>query len=295
MDTSRSVSNHAPSVAPSPSGHLVHSIEDLQALQWEIPLNVDELVKHPEQETFPEFPPCFVHELEIDQDPEHCVILLHDKGQNEESLKNLARRLRICLPECAFLRLRGPTALLGSDNSYQWTDPADEADDGFFRSCRHILKDIVYDGLIKRCHFRPRDIVFLGHGQGSLVALRAASIWNETEFGGMIAVGYPLPAHSRLFASIKAQTPVLIIQASDRHIEPQVIEELNNIFPFVELGNRLGGDKDPPTGLRKPAGFEDELKPYVDFLVHRLRRDEWRKQDIISFGRQSRLFNMLVH
>ena len=121
MDANRPSSNHHHSTIPSPSGRLVHCIEDLKALQWEIPLNTDDLAKDPEPEMFPKFPSCTILEPEIDQDREHCVILLHDKGQNEKSLKDLARRLRKYLPESVFLLLRGPIGLYGNDQGYQWT------------------------------------------------------------------------------------------------------------------------------------------------------------------------------
>ena len=286
MDTNKLSSKNNHPATMLPSGSPLHSIKDLKALQSEIPLTSDDLAKDPEPELFPDCVSCTILEPEIDRLPEHCVILLHDKGQQEKSLKDLARRLRFRLPKIVFLLLRGPTRLSGSEPRYQWACSVNEVDDGFFKSCRHILNDVILDCLIKKCHFQPRNIVVIGHGQGSLVGLRAVTIWNEIEFGGVIAVGGPLPTDLQLLGPVKARTPVLVIQALNQQIEPQSMEKINGIFPFVDLGKRPGGDEDPPRGLTGSADQMDELKPYMDFLVHRLERDEWRKQDIISFGRK---------
>ena len=85
-----------------PSGSPLHSIKDLKALQSEIPLTSDDLAKDPEPELFPDCVSCTILEPEIDRLPEHCVILLHDKGQQEKS-QRLSAQIKIsssenCLP-----------------------------------------------------------------------------------------------------------------------------------------------------------------------------------------------------
>ena len=207
------------------------------------------------------------------------MVLLHHEGGNENSVKDLARRIQRKLPECLFLLLRGPETYPKGNNGYHWAYSENGVDDRFIRSSRHLLKDIILDDLVKGCFFRPRNIVILGHGQGSLVGLTAATIWNDTELGGVIAVGGSLPADFQLLAPVKAKTPALMIKASHGLITPESIELLKESFLFVDVRERPGSDEDVPKGQ------EQDFQPYLSFLVHRLRRDEWNKHAVVSFGR----------
>ena len=207
----------------------------------------------------------------------YCVILLHDHGTSEKSLETLATELQQKQKESVFIMLRGIHAIDNGTNGYHWVDENGGADENFSAASRFILIDIIKNYLLKKCGFRPRNIMLVGHSEGGKAALAAAASWNEVELGGIISIGGPLPAHTHLPQDVKAKTPVLILGGALGSMSPTTIRDIEQNFTNVDSHLRPGAHDETPTG--------QETGPLLEFFAHRLRREEWMKQAVISFGR----------
>lgn len=83
------------------------------------------------------------------------------------------------LPETACISIQGPQNLLdlggfhwGDDIIFDSTNGGLDADAGFKQSAK-LLKSVVLDGLIEKCGFTYREVIFFGFGQGGMAALNA--------------------------------------------------------------------------------------------------------------------------
>ena len=281
LETSRSSAGRSSSGTPSPSRHFTKLLDNLQKVQVRVPLTTEGQPRVPESSDFPSHTSYTIVEPLIDRPLEHCIVLLHHEGGDEQSLKDLARRLHKQLPECLFLLLRGLEAVPPGNCGYHWTHSDDGEGESFFRSTRWLLENIVLKVLIEQCHFRPRNIVILGHDQGGVVALAAAALWHAVELGGVISFGGSLPTYMQSRSSDKAETPVLIVKGQREPNDPQAVQFLRANFALVDTEGRSRCDEQIPTGK-----MEDELQPLLDFFVHRLKQEEWTKQTVISFGKE---------
>lgn len=214
----------------------------------------------------------------IDVPIKYCVVMLHRRGENEDSLETLALRLQQEQKDSAFLLLRGLRPTFGG---YGWTDPGPGEDKLFLNTSRMVLLDIVNDGLMARCHFQPREIIILGHCQGGMAALAIAASWQQIEFGGAISIGGPLPAYTQLSRSVKAKTPALILGGTLGDVTATALQDICDNFTYVDSSLRPSALDEIPDA----AG----IRPLLEFFAHRLRREEWMKQAVISFGRFSKM------
>lgn len=301
LDTSRSTSKINFSEDASPAERPTDNLDDLKTLQTRIPTAFKKPATEPEPNLFKKFPSCTIILPIIDVPLKYCALLLHDQGRDEKSLKDIARRLQQKFKSCLFILLRGPRTVHHPDGHLGHCWNKSEYEDELSWSCGYLLEKIILKRLVNECHFRPRNIVILGHGQGAIVALRAVTIWNEIEFGGVIAVGSQSLFERHITTTKKARTPILLVRSGLEERHHQSAEILRGVFPFVDMSDRLAEDEDPPTGLHQMKGPGNdkstrlEINIYIDFLVHRLLRDEWKKQDIISFGEYSTLLDCEIY
>ena len=260
-------------VSSSPAANLETDYEAVKKLEEGLLINIDDTPRLPNREDFPQS--LNVRILETTGEPvEHCIILLHDIAKDKDQLLQLAKSLQKDHAQSAFILLQGPFAL--GDHGYHWADPKHEGDESFIHASKIILECVITDVLVNKCNFQPQRIVILGRGQGGTAALAVAASWTETEFGGVVSIGGPLPAYIQRNRSSKAKTPALILRDSLIDNEDVALQEIEATFIYSD--NDILADE-PVSASSK------HLKPFLRFLAHRLRQEEWTKQAVISFGR----------
>lgn len=260
----------------SPAGWLKNQCEDLRRKQEEIQINIDGPSRTPVRDDFP--PALSMTIVGPDQPVESCIILMHHLGNSEASLGKLVHILKSKQPQSAFILLRGLQPIELGNSGYHWADANGTVDEGFIKTSRVLLEDIIRDGLMAKCSFNPRDIVVLGHGQGGMAALAATACWNCIEFGGVISFGGPMPGYVQLPLGIKAKTPALIYGATLGDITPTALQHIKDNFSFTD-------HHIPPSGHDTIPISDVELYPLLKFFAHRLGREEWKRQAVISFGK----------
>ena len=252
-------------------------VEAIKGLQGKlVPIN-DGPVRAPTKIDFSSFPGTEVLEPNSDM-VKHCFVALHDTGGDEAQLRPLARYLQSGCTETAFVLLRGPRRIRQGRDEYHWGNLTRKDDEGFVRTLHLLLEDVIKRALIVDCRFPPRDIVILGYGDGGMAALAAASSWNRVEFGGVVSIGGSLPAFTRPEPCVKAATPALFLRSRYAHEDAAELEESKTAFNSNE--------EDEVSSAAVPTSQED-AKPIMRFVAHRLQQEEWTKQAVISFGRSS--------
>lgn len=204
--------------------------------------------------------------------PINILILLHGLGDTQSSFAQLGRNLN--LPETACISIRGPNPIppifTGSDfPAFHWGDDVlvDEGRgdidlDAGFSTSEKIFGEFIKDGLISKCHYPPRNILFLGFGQGGMAALHAASLSAE-EFGGIVSIGGRLPSSSR--SGPKSKTPVLVCGgARSSQVTKSAIERLKERFVDVEYVKWSKNEDSMPKN-------REEMLPIMKFFARRLR------------------------
>ena len=271
--------------AVSPAGWLKRECEELRKKQEELQITIDGPSRIPVRTDFPRalsmtiVPPV--------KPVENCIILMHNLTNNETSLESHAQILQSKQPESAFILLRGLQPIEPGNSGYHWADTNGAVDEGFINTSRVILEDIIQDGLMAKCSFHPRDIVVLGHGQGGMAALAAIASWNCIEFGGVISFGGPMPGYVQLPLNVKAKTPALVYGGARGDITPAALQQIQGNFSFTDHYT-------PPSGHDTVPLSDKEIAPLLGFFAHRLGREEWKRQAVISLGKNlCCLFNMI--
>ena len=262
-----------------PAGSLKSKCEELRKKQEAIHINVDGPSRTPVLEDFPRALSMKI--VNPTQPVESCIVLMHNLASNEASLNDHVEILKSKYPESAIILLRGLRSIEPENSGYHWADANGDVDEGFINTSRVILEDIIQDVLLAKCRFHPREIVILGHGQGGMAALAATACWNCIEFGGVVSLGGPMPAHVQVPSNIKAKTPVLIYGGARGDIALAALQQILENFSCTD-------HYDPPSGHDTIPLSEEEIAPLLEFFAHRLRREEWKRQAVISFGKDSR-------
>ena len=273
VDSRASVGNSERNLSPSERKRSV--FENLKQRHSNCPSNGDSTPRLPKvSDLSPQFSINIVPKVPKEGiGIEHVVILLHHYGGSESaesSLADLAWRLHELQRETAFVLLRGFSSVPIGNSGYHWADSKDDGD--FMRASDIILSDVIKSCLVSVCGFAPREIVLMGHGQGGMAALATAALWGGFELGGAISIGGPLPS----YIGTVAKTPVLVLGGNLGDLHPSAVQQVQNNFSCVDYKIQGTHDTIPET--------EEEMKPIIEFIAHRLRREEWEKQAIISFG-----------
>lgn len=257
-----------------PTGGFESEIE-LARLQKIVPSNPSAFRRLPTRIDFPQGIDLEVIKPVAEDQIEFAILMLQDQGEAQMSLEYIARWLQQQYPEVAYILVRCPN----SNPRHVWA--GSQRDQDFVATSRLLLVDIIKDSLIVKCGFKAKQIAIIGHGQGGSVALAAVSLWNSIQFAGIVSIGGAMSGRSRSPANGKAQTPALLL-ASQRQ------SEISSLFQiaketFVHASHSISNDMQN-LALELPSTLRTLLKPVTDFFAHRLRREEWIKQAVISFG-----------
>jgi len=266
--------------AGSTASEIKRHLDDLRKSQKDIRVEVDERPRLPKPDDFPSTIPVEVIDSSIRKELEHCIVLLIHRRKTETSLRNLARWLRESMPESAFLLIRGTVteAILPESLDSVWIPSDMDESSGLLRSSLLILEIVIRDGLIRKCFFLPRNIAIIGESQGGTVSLALAASWNTIEFGGIISIGGPLSPLFQTPSPSKARTPVLVLGGEMGNVVSTALRQIQDNFLEVEDQIKSNSEDTVPKS-------KEEIKPILDFLAHRLQREEWGKQAVISFGK----------
>lgn len=249
--------------------------QEIAGMQEELNTSVDGLTRSPTYSDFPQLLNVHIVDSMVEP-PDHCIVLLHDAANNETSLIALAKELRQTMPTSVFVTLRGPQRLSPRNNSYHWADPEYGLNEGFLHASKLILGDVIKDSLNAKCYFQPQSIVVVGHCQGGMAALAAVASWGRIEFGGVVSIGGSMPSGTHSDPSNRAKTPALIVGGPIEGTDRKVLQEIMDSFAHVD-----NYETTPEATLISP----EISKPILGFLAHRLKKEEWTKQAVISFGR----------
>ena len=203
-----------------------------------------------------------------DSHPTNLLILLHGLGDTSVSFTNLGKQL--ALPETSFISLQAPTPLPFDLGGFHWGDDItfDQAsgqmdfDTGFVKIVKTIKQDIIEDVLVKKCGYKPREVMLFGFGQGAMAALATAATMAE-ELGGIVSIGGPLPSLENPAKAVK--TPVLVLGGSSSTlITRTALDRLKAAFENIEYRKwNRSGDGMPRN--------RDEMLPIMRFFARRLR------------------------
>ncbi|KAK5162909.1 uncharacterized protein LTR77_011070 [Saxophila tyrrhenica] len=221
--------------------------------------------------------------------PTNVLILLHGLGDNHASFTNLGKQMN--LPETVCISIQGPQGLLdlggfhwGDDIIFDSTSGGLDPDAGFKQSTK-LLRSIVQDGLIGKCGYKAREIVFFGFGQGGMAALNygvdlhtSSSTAAESELGGIISIGSGLPSEAPASLDTKCKTPILVCAGSDQSAVTATSEDkLKRLFEHVEIKRyRKPGDSMPAN--------RDEMMPIMQFFSRRLRSTKGVPEGSVEVG-----------
>ncbi|KAI9850307.1 MAG: hypothetical protein M1838_005867 [Thelocarpon superellum] len=231
--------------------------------------------RQPERSDFPAHLELSVTPPLAAQPASNVLILLHGLGDTNASFTALGRTL--ALPDTTCIALQGPAPLPFNLDGFHWGDDImfDQAtgnlefDTGFTKAVRVIAHDVIQAGLIDRCGYRPREIVFFGFGQGGMVALAVAAAV-PAELGGVISIGGPLPSSVSASATSgrKAKTPIQLLGGSSNTLfTPDALARISHVFNFVEYHSwERAGDSMPSS--------RDETLPIMQFFARRLRSQQ---------------------
>ena len=266
--------------ASNETGQCFTDFDYLRQIQERIPPSGNNGVpRDPTPQDFPKSISLTIVPRVTEKPVEHVVVLLHDFAGTEITLEDFAKRLRDGQPETAFILLRGVAPVSIGNSGHNWADPSSDWNGSFSGAGRKILIDVIKHGLISECGFQPRNIILLGHGQGGMAALATVAACDKIELGGVITVGGPMPACAQLPEDVKAKTPALVLRRELGDIDAPVLQRLRDNFVSLDVSTLPGVHNTIPEE-------QVEIKPVLDFFTHRLCREEWTQQAILSFGRQ---------
>jgi len=210
----------------------------------------------------------------------NVLILLHGLGDTSASFTNLGKQLS--LPETTCISLQAPTPLpfdlggfhYGDDIQFDSATGQMEFDNGFSKIVVICKKDVI-QVLTQNCGYTPREIMFLGFGQGAMAALATASSMPD-EFGGIISIGGHLAASMTAPKGVK--TPVLVLGGSSSTLVTRpAVEKIKGTFKHVEYHKwDRAGDGMPRN--------HDEMLPIMRFFARRLRSRKGVPEGSIEVG-----------
>lgn len=212
----------------------------------------------------------------------NVLILLHGLGDTSAPFTYLARQL--ALPETTCLSLQAPTPLPFEIGGFHWGEDIafDQAtgnldiDTDFTKAIKILKDDIIENGLVTKCGYKLREIMILGLGQGAMIAFDAAASTPETELGGIISVGGPLP--SSWTQAKDLTTPVLVLGgSSDTLITRTALNNLKAAFQNVEYHKwNRAGDSMPRN--------REEMLPIMRFFARRLKSRKGVPEGSVEIG-----------
>jgi predicted esterase len=181
------------------------------------------------------------------------------------------------------IRVKNPEDSIDDPERNDPLDDEDKEEDvsrpTFVSSTKQIGLEVITDVLVRKCGFKPRDIAIVGHDQGGSAALAVAAACWKTKFGGVVTIGGALPSDfPDLVDGVKSLTHVLLLGGKLGDIDNKEAARIGRVF----AGTTLALKQD------KSDDFDDiDEAALVGFLAHQLRREEWTKEAVITFGESS--------
>jgi predicted esterase len=218
--------------------------------------------------------------------PPNILLLLHGLGDTAAAFTSFARALN--LPETTVVTIQAPTPLPFDLGGFHWGDDVSfdsatgtlDMDAGFKRATSLLVDEVIRGVLVRKCGYRPREILILGFGQGGMAALVAAREMGEnkaqgesasagsgaedTSLSGVISIGAPYPLSGSTVGA-KSRTPVLLVGGREpTAVSDGAIRRTKQVFEFVEVHQYA----------RKGDGMprnREEMMPVMQFFARRLR------------------------
>lgn len=205
----------------------------------------------------------------------NIAIFLPGLGDTSANFSSFPRALK--LPSTLTLTLQAPMPIPVPEAGTHWGDDLildtstgtiDTDSATFNTSTKLCAKDVVNDILIKKCGFKPREIMIFGYGQGASVALATSlhpSISN-LELRGLIAIGGLLPISQSTVNQPKSRTPVLLLGGTKGALTRDAgsgVKRVQSAFSSVETHEWQKRDDSMPKN-------RDEATPMMSFFARRL-------------------------
>jgi predicted esterase len=148
----------------------------------------------------------------------------------------------------------------------------------FEGSIKQIGLKVITDVLVKKCGFEPRNIAIVGHDQGGSVALAVAAACRESKLGGVVSIGGALP--SDFPDGVRSRTHVLLLGGKLGDVNDKEAARIESAFSGTTTALKKGKSDD----------FDDiDDEALIGFLAHQLRREEWTKEAVVTFGESCKL------
>ncbi|KAJ5902749.1 hypothetical protein N7495_003277 [Penicillium taxi] len=221
----------------------------------------------------------------------NILILLHGIGDSSENFSGFARALR--LAETTIVTVQAPTPLPFDLGGFHWGDDIAfdtstgglDMDVSLTSSTKMLVNNVIRDTLIKKCGYRPREIMILGFGQGGMAALVTARELEQSAgedvdrepLSGVISIGAPYPL-AGLRSGSKNRSPVLLVGGRDSTIvSDAAVLRTKEVFEFVELSRYAR------KGDTMPSNYE-EMAPVMRFFARRLRSQKGVPEGSVELG-----------
>ncbi|KAL8688101.1 MAG: hypothetical protein Q9218_005902 [Villophora microphyllina] len=243
------------------------------------------MARQPEASDFPSHLQLSIVPPPRNQTPVNVLVMLHGLGDTKESFAKLATQMN--LPETACISLQGPLPLpfglggfaWGDDFTFSGSSGTMDYDTGFEKSSPMIKGHLIEEGLIKRCGYKPRNILLFGFGQGGMAAIAVASSF-KTELGGVVSIGGPQPSTIPIVGdgTSKSATPILVLGGSSISLITQsALMDLKKAFHQVEYMKwSRSGDSMPRS--------TEEMMPIMKFFARRLQSRSGIPKDATEIG-----------
>ncbi|KAJ5745358.1 hypothetical protein N7520_010540 [Penicillium odoratum] len=220
----------------------------------------------------------------------NILLLLHGLGDTAAGFTPFGRALH--LPETTILTVQAPAPVPFDLGGFHWGDDVAfdsstgglDMDAGFTKSPATLIKDLVRGVLVRKCGYRPREILVLGFGQGGMAGLSLAWELGRTGEGveaeplaGVISIGAPYPL-SGSRAGSKNRTPVLLVAGRDSIVvSDEAVRRTKQVFEFVEVSRYARKGDGMPSN-------RDEMLPVMQFFARRLRSRQGVPEGSVELG-----------
>jgi predicted esterase len=222
-------------------------------------------------------------------DTSNIVIFLPGLGDTSANFSSFARALN--LPSTLTLTLQAPLPIPFPDAGTHWGDDlildtstgTIDADGASFNTSTKLLaEDVITNVLIKKCGFKPNEIMVFGYGQGASVALATSlhpSISN-LELGGIIAIGGLLPITISGLNQPKSRTSILLLGGMKgvlSYDSGSGVKRVKETFTTVETHQWKKQNDNMPSN-------REEATPMMGFLARHLRSRRGVPSDAVEIG-----------
>ena len=219
----------------------------------------------------------------------NIVVFLPGLGDTAANFSSFPRALN--LPSTLTLTLQAPIPIPLPDAGTHWGDDLvldtstgtiDANGVSFNTSTKLLAEDVINNILIKKCGFKPREIMIFGYGQGASVALATSlhPTLSELELGGIIAIGGLLPLSQPNANQSKSRTAVLLLGGMKGVLTKEsgsAARRTQEMFTSVETHQWKKQSDHMPSN-------REEATPMMAFFARRLRSRQGVPNGAVEIG-----------